>query len=185
MKFEKITNEILDKIDLEKLSKKIKNDEHRTYFLDKSSKEHYRLLSHISETNNKTYFLDVGTFKGLSALALAKNKSNFVYSFNLTPQLDLEKLPKNVEFIIGNIIDGNYKKMILKCKYILLDTQHTGEFEIEFYNYLKDIKYNGYLILDDIKLNKEMIDFWNLIDLPKKDISFLGHSTGTGVVFFN
>jgi len=66
-----------------------------------------------------------------------------------------------------------------------LDTFHDGTFELKFYNHLKSINYNGYLLLDDIKLNKEMIEFWNQIELDKEDLSYLGHSSGTGVVYFN
>jgi hypothetical protein len=184
MDFEKITNQELDEIDLKKLSKKITNDEHRGYFIGKSSKEHYRFLSYLSDNNDGINFLDVGTFKGASALALSKNKNNFVYSFDLSSQLNLKKQPKNVEFFLDYVTNTKYEKLVLSCKYILLDTLHDGEFEDEFFNFLKKIRYKGYLILDDIKLNSAMIKFWDNIDLPKKDISYLGHATGTGIVFF-
>jgi hypothetical protein len=45
--------------------------------------------------------------------------------------------------------------------------------------------YKGYLLLDDVFLNKEMVEFWNLIELDKQDLTNLGHATGTGVVYFN
>jgi hypothetical protein len=75
--------------------------------------------------------------------------------------------------------------LILNSKYILLDTFHDGTFETVFFQYLKKIGYKGYLLLDDIKLNKEMVEFWDNVDIEKSDISHLGHSTGTGVVYFN
>jgi hypothetical protein len=65
-----------------------------------------------------------------------------------------------------------------------MDTDHDGNFENQFYNYLQFINYKGYLLLDDIYLNKPMINFWNSIKLEKHDISNIGHTTGTGVVFF-
>jgi hypothetical protein len=184
MDFEKITNQELDEIDLNLLAEVIINQEHKNYFLEKSSTEHYRILSYISEKNDNLFFLDVGSFKGLSALAFSKNKKNFVFSFDLANLVELIEKPQNAEYIIDDVTKNEYIELILKCKYILLDTMHTGEFERHFYNHLKKINYKGYLLLDDIKLNQEMIDFWNYIDLPKKDISNLGHTTGTGVVFF-
>jgi hypothetical protein len=50
---------------------------------------------------------------------------------------------------------------------------------------VKQLGYKGYLLLDDIFLNKEMVEFWNLIELDKQDLTNLGHVTGTGVVYFN
>jgi hypothetical protein len=73
----------------------------------------------------------------------------------------------------------------MSAKLILLDTFHDGTFELQFYNHLKQLGYKGYLLLDDIFLNKEMVEFWNLIELDKQDLTNLGHATGTGVVYFN
>ena len=52
-----------------------------------------------------------------------------------------------------------------------------------FYNYIKNLGYVGTLILDDIYLNNDMINFWNQINDDKIDATNIGHSTGTGVVF--
>jgi hypothetical protein len=41
----------------------------------------------------------------------------------------------------------------------------------------------GTLILDDIYLNDDMVNFWNQINDDKIDATNIGHSTGTGVVF--
>ena len=37
-------------------------------------------------------------------------------------------------------------------------------------------------MLDDIKLNTGMYDFWNNIEEEKYDLSDIGHETGTGLV---
>ena len=81
-------------------------------------------------------------------------------------------------------MNDQYKDIILKSKIILLDTFHDGTFEKEFFNYLEDINYTGTLLLDDINLNKNMIEFWNSIDYDKDDITHIGHSSGTGSVYF-
>jgi hypothetical protein len=116
---------------------------------------------------------------------LSTNKSNTVHSFNVINQLELIDIPSNINFTIGNVINGKYKDLILDCKIILLDTFHDGTFEKQFVDYLLSINYKGMVLFDDIKLNNEMIDFWNSIKTEKYDISDLGHVTGTGLVVFS
>jgi hypothetical protein len=180
--FKNISNDVLDVVDMN-LFQIIDNEEYQNYYTDRSSKEHYRLLTHISNSFNDETFIDVGTLKGSSALALSTNKKNKVYSFNLSSQLELNSLPENVEFIIDNVLSGKYNNILLSSKFILLDTFHDGSFEQEFLNYLKSINYSGVLILDDIYLNNEMRFFWENIKEDKLDITNIGHSSGTGVVF--
>ena len=185
MDFLSITNEELDNIDLFPYSQKINSLEYQQYFMSKSGQEHYRLLAHISQTNDLVDILDVGTLKGCSALAFSVNSKNKVRSFNVLNELDLNYTPLNAEFIIDNVLNGNYNSIILGSKYIMLDTYHDGTFEKEFYDYLISINYKGYLLLDDIHLNFEMERFWGLITKEKYDITNIGHSTGTGLVIFN
>lgn len=181
--FENITNEQLDSLDMS-LSSLISNGEYKNYYESKSSLEHYRFLTYVSNLYNKIKIIDVGTLKGCSALALSSNKSNTVYSFNISNQLELDDLPGNIEFIIDNVINEKYIDLINSSEIILLDTFHDGTFESQFLQHLININFKGILILDDIKLNQNMIDFWNNIKLDKLDVTTLGHSTGTGIVFF-
>jgi hypothetical protein len=185
MNFHQINNKQLDALDLVKYSNNINSLEHKQYFLDKSGSEHYRLLAYISQNNFNINILDVGTLKGCSALAFSINESNKVHSFNIVNHLDLSQYPNNIKFIIDNILNNKYKNLILNSHYILLDTDHDGVFEKQFYEYLIYIKYKGYLLLDDIYLNPAMLNFWHLITQEKYDISSIGHSTGTGVVYFD
>jgi hypothetical protein len=112
------------------------------------------------------------------------NSSNEINTFNLHNQLTLTVTPTNINVYIDDILKPEYLDLILSSRYILLDTFHDGTFEKTFFDYLKEINYKGYLLLDDIKLNEEMINFWKFIDINKIDISHLGHLTGTGVVIF-
>jgi hypothetical protein len=184
MDFLSITNEQLDNIDLFPYSQRINSSEYQGYFMSKSGQEHYRLLAYISQNDDLVDILDVGTLKGCSALAFSVNSKNKVRSFNVGNEFDLNYTPLNAEFIIDNVLSGNYKNVILGSKYIMLDTYHDGTFEKEFYDYLVSINYKGYLLLDDIHLNFEMERFWGSITKEKYDITNIGHSTGTGVVYF-
>ena len=184
MDFLSITNEELDNIDLFPYSQKINSLEYQQYFMSKSGQEHYRLLAYISQNDDLVDILDVGTLKGCSALAFSVNSKNKVRSFNVGNEFDLNYTPLNAEFIIDNVLNGNYNNIILGSKYIMLDTYHDGTFEKEFYDHLVSINYKGYLLLDDIHLNFEMERFWGSITKEKYDITNIGHSTGTGVVYF-
>lgn len=179
-----ITNSLLDSIIMDDF-KLINNIEYQGYYKSPSSLEHYRLLTYLSNKIDNSILIDIGTLKGSSALALSNNKTNTVYSFNLSNELQLNELPNNVNFIIDDVMNKQYKEILLNSKIILLDTFHDGSFEKVFYDYLKEINYQGMLLLDDIKLNQEMVDFWNSIEIEKGDISHIGHITGTGVVYFN
>ncbi len=180
---ENITNELLDSIDMSRFQL-INNTEYQEYYQEVSSKEHYRLLNYLSNIFSSETFLDIGTLKGCSALALSTNQKNKVYSFNLSEQKELSEILPNVEFILDDILNDSYNELIISSKLILLDTYHDGTFELMFYEKLKQINYKGLLILDDIHLNSEMKTFWESINTDKLDITHLGHSTGTGAVFF-
>jgi hypothetical protein len=177
-----ISNENLDNLEME-FSKFINDDEYIKYYEEKSSKEHYRLLSYLSINVDNEIFIDVGTLKGSSSLALSTNPKNMVYSFDIANHLALHQKPKNVEYIIDDILNGKHDEKIIKSKIILLDTFHDGKFELSFLNYIKLLNFNGILILDDILLNDNMIKFWDDIENDKLDITHIGHSTGTGIVF--
>ena len=185
MNFLTITNEELDNIDLFPYSQRINSLEYQGYFMSKSGQEHYRLLAYISQNDNLIDILDIGTLKGCSALAFSVNQSNKIRSFNVGNEFDLNLIPENSEFFIDDILKDEYKDIILGSKYIMLDTYHDGTFEKEFVDYLISIGYKGYLLLDDIHLNFEMERFWGSVTQEKYDITNIGHSTGTGVVYFN
>ena len=62
---------------------------------------------------------------------------------------------------------------------------HDGKQEVEMIQFLKDKKWSGTLLLDDIHKNSEMDNFWDSLDFSedvKYDITHIGHSSGTGVI---
>jgi len=61
------------------------------------------------------------------------------------------------------------------------------------FHYLKENKYKGVLLLDDICWSDEMIELWNKINVRKYDLTDIGHGggiapsgnvTGTGLLIF-
>lgn len=156
-------------------------------------KEHYKLLSYFSSLFNNSNIFDIGTHTGCSALALAHNPSNTIYSFdiidNVFPSI---KTIENIRFYKDNLFNiNNFKKwseIILSCPFIFLDVDpHNGNMEYFFLNLLKEINYQGFIICDDIWYFKDMRDnFWYKIeDEFKYDLTDLGHWSGTGIITFN
>jgi hypothetical protein len=155
------------------------------YFHLLSGIEHYRLLAFMAEHFQGAVFLDIGTFLGASALALSYNPANMVYSYDVADSKQFAIPAPNIEFRIGDIIFEPELDLILTlASIIMVDCNHDGHFERAFYQRLKNSPFSGYLLLDDIHLNKPMESFWSDIDLPKTDITEFGHASGTGLVCF-
>lgn len=161
------------------LKQYIKTDELAKLFY--AEKEHYTLLTSVSTQYNNTTLYDIGTYRGLSALALSSNPTNKVISYDIGYYVEIDR-PSNVEFRIGDCYnDAN----LLQAPLIVVDVDpHDGIFETQFVKYLTDKGYVGTVIFDDIHLNKGMSDFWNSITQEKNDFTSVGHWSGTGVVNF-
>lgn len=189
-----VSNETLDSIELSEYQNRrnsTKLPEH--WFFMKSGKEHYRLLCYISSLFNDVTIIDIGTWVGSSAIALAHNKKNKVISFDIVRQqrdtqgimVDVDGVitDENIKFEIGNVLEYN-KEEILNSPFMMLDTKHDGVFEQEFFDFLVKENYNGIVLFDDIHLNNQMKNFWSKIELEKYDITHIGHWSGTGIVVF-
>ena len=171
-------------VELSSLSSCIIEEEFRNYFLDVPGKEHYTLLAHISSQLNDVPLLDIGTYKGCSALALSYNQQNQVHSFDIVDARAIQNMPSNIQFYVDDILDIKFKELVLSSPFILVDTLHDGIFEKQFHTFLQAISWNGTLMLDDIYLNDAMKEYWNAITEKKVDVSSSGHWSGTGMVFF-
>ncbi len=180
----KLTDECVVAMDLIKLGESVVEEEFRNYFLDIPGKEHYKLLAYFSTQFNNTTLLDIGTYKGCSALALSYNQTNVVHSFDIGNFINLNNIPSNIKFHVGYATDESYINLIHSSPFIILDTAHDGIFEYEFHRHLQNIKWNGMLLLDDIYLNDTMTSYWTSIKELKFDISQFGHWSGTGLVYF-
>ncbi len=178
-----LSRETVGRVDLQPLSRHVANREHLTYFTDTDFREHYRLIAYLSTCFDHSLIFDIGTNKGYSALALSFNPRNRVISYDIVEGKQLrgaEQLSR-IEYRIGNVLKD---PRLLKAPLIMLDTDHDGGFERQFYDFLKENRYRGFLFLDDIHLNSAMIRFWDAIAEPKEDLTDLGHYSGSGLVAF-
>ena len=173
-------------IDIDNLAKLVPEYEFKSYFLSLPGREHYRLLAYISTLYENTTLIDIGTYKGCSALALSYNKKNTVFSFDVDGSTkNISQNPINTAFVVDDILKEKYKKLIMSSPFILLDTNHNGDFEAQFHSYLESIGWKGILLLDDINLNDPMKEYWKQIKQKKIDMTIFGHWSGTGLVIFS
>ena len=178
-----------------------------------ASIDHYHaILAHLSTYFNGSIIVDMGTHRGGSAAALSYNKSNEVYTFDITPQEEAAELfkedeYKNIIYIIGNCIENNWygqplgpfstnlseplkseKEIFLSSELIFLDIDpHDGVQEAAVLDFLIENNYKGSMVCDDIgHQHPPMHDWWNSIELHKYTIrNKYAALKGTGIICFN
>jgi hypothetical protein len=180
---------VIDSLDLSTSHKYIKWNKNFEYFDLESGKEHYKLINYISSCVSKEYpIIDIGTYFGFSAIA-AHFDDNKVITYDICDCIpDDEEMSiknaENIEIKIMNCVNDMIN--ICKSEFIILDIDpHNGEEERVIMKALSDNGFKGILLLDDIKLNEDMIKFWNEIELRKIDVTSVGHWSGSGIVFYS
>lgn len=164
------------------LIKHLKEPQHKEWFID-PVKEHYLLLSWVSRCLDGAKIYDIGTYRGLSALALSANPANTVVSYDIENFLALEDPPANIDFKIGDFFQD---PDILSSPFIMFDVDpHDGEIERKTISWLAENHYSGIIFFDDIWLNGRMQAFWREIQQEKHDLTRYAHWSGTGAVFFD
>jgi len=181
----------IELVDLEPLRAAIAGSQiNASEFFGDAGKEHYKLLAYLSTKFNNRDIIDIGTHRGASALALSYNQKNHVYSFDIEHKYPLAELP-NITYSTDNLMSpegrAKWETYILNAAFVFIDIDpHNGTQEYDFYNWLKEKQYQGFVICDDIWYFKGMRDnFWYKIPTHyKKDLTELGHWAGTGIIQF-
>jgi predicted O-methyltransferase YrrM len=173
--------------------------------------EHYKLFMAISKQLKNNNILEIGTHNGNSAVALGygnlfgnninidtfdiinllqKNPNDFFKKYNVNYKLE--------NLFEKDIRDKN-KNKLLSYDIIFIDIDpHEGILEYDMLMWLKENNYQGLIFFDDIHLGlghcannyratqHSMQDFWKKINNEiKKDLTNLGHHSGTGLVCFD
>lgn len=153
--------------------------------------EHHTLLTRLAREYKNSVIIDIGTHLGASAYSLSREPSNHVYSFDILHKQSLPIIP-NVSYHLDNIMSPEgrekWKDILLNSAFMLLDIDpHDGYLEYEFYEWLRDNNYQGFVVCDDIWLFEGMRkNFWYKIPYEHKiDVTDEGHTySGTGVFRF-
>lgn len=161
---------------------------------DIPSLEHYKLLTYISYEFNNSVLIDAGTNDGISALCLAQNPTNKVLSYDIRDynryglngslqHTPIDNKYPNITFIKKDINDET-DEVLLSSSFIMLDISHNGSDELKFSNRLQEIKYNKFLMCDDVKTSLFPLQEWcNSLPWKQYDFTDVGHMHGS--VIFN
>lgn len=143
----------------------------------------YRLYAYLSTLFNNTTILDIGTNAGNSALALSYNPKNWVRSYDVVEKgaSTITQRP-NISWCIGNFMEDKNITWA-NVSMIIIDIDHNGPEERLIMSWLRNIKWKGILIHDDIYL-PNLISMWAEIPEEKYDVSSFAHGSGTGLVNF-
>ena len=202
----------IDAVEYRRYAHLVRSESHFSnveYFAAAAGEEHYRLLATLSRLCSTAPgtppFVDLGTFYGLSAFALASAPNARVISFDVEDRASkiaaLNGMSRgafggavpNVVFNVQNILrgDGEGRSALLRAPLVLLDTFHepnTVPFEQEVIEFLLANHFKGIIVVDDIHLNLEMVRWWKALAGPglrKWDVTAVGHGiSGTGLLDF-
>lgn len=176
----KPTKKTLDSLDMTKVLEYIpKQDTNLQYIDAPAGQEHYRLLTWLG-TQVKGNILELGTFRGHSAVCLA-NGGNNVLTFDVEDQISLNYKPENVTFALNDI---GHTWVNDSIDLIFIDTLHDGIYEFEVLEYLRTIEWKGVVVMDDIILFPQLVKLWDTVKEKKADWTDIGHHSGTGIIWF-
>ncbi len=162
--------------------------------------EHYHLLAALIRCMKPAHVTEIGTFTGLSALAIlselapgAKLTTYDIVPWNQIPETALRQddfASGQLEQRIGDlanpeVFDKNLE-VLLDSQLLFVDGPKDGVFEPAFVQLITTMARTNraILVFDDIRL-WNMVGLWADLDLPKLDMTSFGHWSGTGFCFLD
>jgi predicted O-methyltransferase YrrM len=155
--------------------------------------EHYRLLAALGVALNAQSVLEIGTFTGLSALALRSTVPSVITN-DIVPWAEIPGTVLNgsdfdsgVSQLIGDLsnplVFKKSSELILAADFIFIDGPKNGKFEVNIEPQLRTLlRGSGKVVVWDDTRVMTMVGFWRSLDLPKIDATSLGHWSGTGII---
>jgi len=159
--------------------------------------EHYKLLHAIVQETEPRLVLEIGTFTGLSALAMmaALPPGSELVTVDVIPW---DRIPGSYlrpsDFGGGRLrqvicdlgepeVARKYAHVLQNADLIFIDAAKDGVFEYRLMQQIKlvGLKPGALVILDDIRF-WNMLRLWREISQPKLDLTSFGHWSGTGLV---
>jgi predicted O-methyltransferase YrrM len=161
--------------------------------------EHYKLLAGFVKCLQPKVIVEIGTFRGIGTLALAKYlpETGMIATFDPVPwdMVTTTALMKsdfcdrftqfNDDLADMRTVE-KHKSLLKSADLVFIDAAKDDVMERDFVRNLKAIglKQNTVVIFDDIRL-WNMLDIWRRVDFPKLDLTSFGHWSGTGVIQWN
>ena len=137
--------------------------------------------------------MEIGTFTGLGALALAQVCSRVVTfdllpwkSFGTSALREEDFTGARVEQRLGDLSEPSVfaaeRDLLAQADLVFIDGPKDGRFEPAFMALLLPVvrETGAFLVFDDIRV-VPMVRFWRELDMPKLDLTSFGHWSGTGL----
>ncbi len=159
--------------------------------------EHYRFLAGLVHELQPHTVVEVGTYRGLSSLALAHRlpPGGRVITFDIAPwrevggqtlcDADLEGgriVPIRADLTDPEVFE-QHRDSLEQASLLFIDAAKDGSMEQRLLDRMESLRCRGPLVVvfDDIRM-WNMLGIWHRIARPKFDAGSLGHWTGTGMV---
>lgn len=184
-------------IDLSWLSKRMAVP---PYYPDVWPGEHYRLLAALVKICQPKRVIEIGTFQGLSALAMKSclPHAGELITVDIVPWKEIENSalrpedfkPSNFRQVIGDLSERDFfcsfAETLTGCDFLFVDAPKNVVFERTLLQHLETIRLpsNMLVVFDDIR-QWNMLKIWRDIARPKLDLTSFGHWTGTGLIDWN
>jgi len=162
--------------------------------------EHYKLLAALMRVLKPRKVIEVGTFRGISALSILAGlpQTSTLTTVDIVPW---EKIDPSA-FTVADFQDGRLKQVLgdlstnaffdqfrselSECDFLFIDAPKNVVFETAVLANLETIrlKEDAIVLFDDIR-QWNMLSIWRKIARPKLDLTSFGHWTGTGMIDWN
>jgi predicted O-methyltransferase YrrM len=162
--------------------------------------EHYKLLAGLVGALGAKRIVEVGTFTGMSALAMleALPADGQLTTFDLKPWREIAntwltegdfasgRLAQEIADISAPGAIARYRELFEAADFLFFDGPKDGVTEPKFLAALASLELprNPVVMFDDIRV-LNMVALWRAIDRPKLDLTSFGHWSGTGLVDWN
>jgi predicted O-methyltransferase YrrM len=159
--------------------------------------EHYRLLAALVKLLQPKRVLEIGTFRGLSALALKKFLPSAgkivtfdIVSWDSIPETCLHpedfedgRLQQQIADLSDAAVFESHRSLVQETELLFVDGPKDGIFERKLLQQLETVDFRKplLLVMDDIRF-WNMLAIWQDIARPKLDLTSFGHWSGTGLV---
>jgi predicted O-methyltransferase YrrM len=157
--------------------------------------EHYRLLPALCEALGARHVIEVGTWRGESALAfLAARTVEHVDTFDIVAWNDIEgtvlddndftaRLTQHIGDLSDPKIFAKHADLLADADLIFADGPKDGAFEASLLARLFALEAarRQLIVLDDIRV-MTMVQIWRDLPPPKLDLTSFGHWSGTGAL---
>ncbi len=166
------------------------------YETSRIESEHYILLPAIIEAINCHSVTEIGTFRGASAYSILSNTNASLKSFDIVQYssfgdtliqphwVSSKRFTQYIADLSDQSLFDKYLSILIESPLIFLDAPKDGVFEEIFLKFLfnTDLISDKYILIDDINVSS-MVSLWNSIPYEKIDLSFIGHWSGSGLVY--